>query len=140
MGHPSEDLVVTASVTIPAADLHERFTPSGGPGGQHANKASTRVEIRLDLATCGGLRTFERSRLIERLGTEVRISVDQERSQTRNRALARQRLAARLRSALAVRRSRTPTRPTRGSQQRRVQAKRQRSQTKRDRRWPTRDD
>jgi len=137
---PDEPLVVRTGVVIPTREMDERFSPSGGPGGQHANRAHTRVELRLDLTTCSVFTEHQRARLVERLGDEVRVVVDEERSQLRNRAIARDRLAARLRMALTPQRTRTATRPTKGSRQRRLEGKRQRSQVKRDRRRPSSED
>jgi ribosome-associated protein len=136
----TDDVVVRPGLVIPATELDERFSTSGGPGGQHANKTATRVELRFDIAASSALSEHQRERLTERFGNEVRVVVDEERSQLRNRALARERLAGRLRNALAPVRSRRPTRPTKGSQRRRLDAKRQRGETKRDRRRPTGDD
>jgi ribosome-associated protein len=134
---PSEDdLEVGPGLVVPGGELELRFGPSGGPGGQHANRAHTRVELRLDLRRCTALTEGQRARLTARLGDEVRVVVDEERSQHRNRELARRRLAARLRAALVVPRSRTATRPTRGSQRRRVESKRRRADLKRSRRRP----
>lgn len=124
---------------VPASEIEERFVPAGGPGGQHANRSSTRVELRLDLRRSSAFSERDRARLIERLGEQVRVVVDEERSQHRNRTLARRRLAARLRSALVVPKRRTPTRPSRASQARRVESKRRRSELKRSRRRPAPD-
>lgn len=135
-----EDLEVRPGLVVPGAELEVRTSPSGGPGGQHANRAHTRVELRLDVASSTAFTEGQRARLVARLGDEVRVVVDEERSQHRNRAIARRRLAARLNAALVVPRRRTPTRPTRGSQQRRVAAKRRRSDVKRSRRPPSGDD
>jgi len=135
-----DDLIVTRSVSIPRHELQVSFSASGGPGGQHANKAATRVELRFDVAGSSALSEAQRARVIERLGDEVRVVVDDERSQLRNRALAEERLVARLRSALHVERPRRPTRPTKGSKNRRLKAKQQRGQTKQQRRRPTADD
>lgn len=134
------DLAVRPGLTLPAREIDERFSTSGGPGGQHANKTATRVELRFDIAGSPTLSEHQRQRLLDRFGPELRVVVDEERSQLRNRSIARERLAARLRSALAPVRSRRPTRPTKGSQTRRLQAKRQRGQTKADRRRPSTDD
>jgi ribosome-associated protein len=130
------DLVVSRSLTIPAAELRWRFTRSGGPGGQHANTADTRAEVRFDVAGSPSLGPRQRARLLERLGPEVRVVVDDERSQARNRALAGERLAGRLASALHVERPRRPTRPTHGSCERRLEDKRQHAERKRRRRPP----
>jgi ribosome-associated protein len=135
-----DGLRVTPSVTVPRSELTVRFTASGGPGGQHANKAATRVELTLDLAASPSLPPRIKERLVERLGPVVRVVVDDERSQLRNRDLAEARLVARLGSALHVATPRRATRPSKGSKERRLQAKRQRSDTKATRRRPARDD
>jgi ribosome-associated protein len=136
----AEDLPVGRGLVLPAAEIEERFTTSGGPGGQHANRARTRVELRFDIAASTALSEHQRHVLGTRFGDEVRVVVDDERSQLRNRTIARERLAARLRSALAPQRPRRPTRPTRGSKVRRLDAKRQRGQVKRARRRPSSED
>lgn len=128
---PSEDdLVVSRSCVVDAADLEWRFSGSGGPGGQHANTANTRVELRLDVRHARSLGPRQRARLLEQLGDVVRVVASDERSQLRNRALARDRLARRLRGALTVQAARRPTRPTRGSKERRLADKRRRSERK----------
>lgn len=134
------ELQVTATVRIPLGELEVSFGPSGGPGGQHANRSATRVELRFDVAASAAFSEAQRERVIARLGTEVRVVADDERSQLRNRALAEQRLAERLRAALHVDRPRRPTRPTKASQRRRVDAKQRRSDVKRGRRRPASDD
>jgi len=136
----SDDLIVTQSVRIPRSELDVSFSTSGGPGGQHANRNATRVDLRLDLEGSSAFSAAQRARVIERLGTELRVSADEERSQLRNRALAEEKLVARLQSALHVEQPRRPTRPTKGSQRRRVDSKKRRAETKRQRRRPTRDD
>jgi ribosome-associated protein len=133
---PDDRLRVTRSVSIPQRELEWRFTASGGPGGQHANTANTRVELRFDIARSPSLGPIQRARLLARLGSEVRIVVAEERSQSRNRALAMERLRARLADALHVDRARVATRPTRGSVQRRLDAKRRHGEVKRARRAP----
>lgn len=140
MAAPDEPLVVRPGLVIPATELDERFSTSGGPGGQHANRSQTRVELRLDLTSSTALSDHQRARLVEHFGPELRVVVDEERSQLRNRSIARERMAARLRTGLAPQRTRTATRPTKGSRQRRLEGKRQRSQVKRDRRRPSTDD
>ncbi len=135
-----DDLIVTRSVRIPRHELRESFSASGGPGGQHANKAATRVELRLDLEHSSAFGPNQRRRVIERLGPEVRVVVDDERSQLRNRQLAEERLVARLQSALHVEPPRRPTKPTKGSKRRRLEAKSRRSEVKRQRRRPRADD
>ena len=139
-GEYDDRLVVTNSVRIPQYELQETFSASGGPGGQHANKAATRVELTLDLTTSSAFNESERQRVIDKLGEVVRVVVDDERSQLRNRTLAAERMAAKLRGALHVQRRRRATKPTRGSQRRRLQAKSERSEVKQQRRRPSRDE
>ncbi len=129
-----------SGVAVPVGDVEWTFTPSGGPGGQHANRSNTRVEARLDLRTAGGIGDRERERLRARLGDEVRVTVDEARSQHRNRTLALERLEARLREALVVGRRRRATAPSAGAKRRRVESKRRRSSVKRLRRRPRLDD
>ena len=132
--------MVTNSVRISRHELAVSFRASGGPGGQHANKAATRVELSFDVETSSALSETQRERLLAKLGPVVRVVADDERSQLRNRTLAEERLAAKLRDALHVPRRRRVTQPTRGSQRRRVDAKKQRGETKRYRRPPSIDD
>jgi len=134
-----EVLRVDRSLSIPLDELRWRFSASGGPGGQHANTSNTRAEVRFDVAGSPSLGPRQRERLLVRFGPEVRVAADDERSQARNRALALERLAARLAGALHEDRPRHATRPTRGSKERRLQAKRQRSDLKRSRRSPPTD-
>lgn len=125
---------VNSAVSVPLSELKFRFGPSGGPGGQHANKVSTRVELRFDIAGSPTLRHTQREALLRRFGPELRISVDDERSQSRNRQLAVERFRARMADALRVRAPRRPTRPSLGAKERRLQEKRQLSERKRNRR------
>lgn len=133
----ADDLRVSGGLTIPGAELSERFMPSGGPGGQHANRSNTRVELRFDVAASCALSDYQRSRITELLGDEVRVVVDDERSQHRNRDIARERLAGRLRNALTREATRRPTRPSRGAKERRLKEKKRRSEIKAQRRRPT---
>ena len=127
-------LRVTASVLIPAHELTWTFGPSGGPGGQHANRAHTRAEVRFDVEASGSLSQYQRQRILDRLGSVVIVSADDERSQLRNRRLAVDRLRQKLAGALRVETPRRPTRPGRGAVERRLEAKRQQAARKRDRR------
>ena len=127
-------LRVTASVVIPANDLSWSFGPSGGPGGQHANRAHTRAEVRFDVEASAALSQYQRQRIIDRLGSMVTVSADDERSQLRNRRLALDRLRQKLAGALRVETPRRPTRPGRGAVERRLDAKRRQAARKRDRR------
>ncbi|MEZ5141944.1 MAG: alternative ribosome rescue aminoacyl-tRNA hydrolase ArfB [Acidimicrobiales bacterium] len=132
--HP-DDLVVNATCRIPRRELVWRFGPSGGPGGQHANRAHTRAELRFDVEASSALTPRQRQRLVDRLGPVVRVVADEERSQQRNRDLARRRLRLRLAGALHESPRRRATRPSRSSVERRLTAKRRRGETKRGRRW-----
>lgn len=140
VGATDDRLVVTDSVRIPRHELQVGFSASGGPGGQHANKAATRAELVFDVESSGAFTEAQRARVIARLGPTVRVVADDERSQLRNRSLAEERLAAKLRGALHVQRARRATRPTRGSQRRRVESKKQRGEVKRFRRPPSVED
>lgn len=133
-------IVIAPHFTIPDHELSWKFTASGGPGGQHANKAATRAELVWDIEASVVLTVAQRERLLARVGPVLRVVVDDERSQLRNRDIAEERLATRVRQALATQKKRRSTRPTRGSKRRRVEAKRQRSQTKANRRRPSLDD
>jgi ribosome-associated protein len=135
-----DDLVVTRSVRIPRTELDVSFSASGGPGGQHANRSNTRVELRFDVAASSAFGPGQRQRVIDRLGPEIRVVADDERSQLRNRALAERRLVERLQEALHVEPPRRPTKPSRASQRRRVASKQRRGEVKRSRARPTRDD
>jgi ribosome-associated protein len=126
-------LRVTRGLAIPLDELAWRFTTSGGPGGQHANKTSTRAEVRFDVERSPSLGPRQRARLLERLGPVVRVSAGEERSQARNREAALRRLAERLAEGLRTERPRLPTRPTKGSKVRRLEDKRRQSARKRDR-------
>ena len=132
-----DDLRVSSGLTIPGSELTERFMPSGGPGGQHANRANTRVELRFDVSASSTLTDSQRSRITELLGDDVRVVVDDERSQHRNRDIARERLAGRLRNALRRETRRRPTKPSRGARERRLRDKKRRSEIKAQRRRPT---
>ncbi|HEY7949060.1 MAG TPA: alternative ribosome rescue aminoacyl-tRNA hydrolase ArfB [Acidimicrobiales bacterium] len=126
-------LRVSRSLVVPLDELAWRFTTSGGPGGQHANKTSTRAEVRFDVASSPSLGPRQRARLLERLGPVVRVSAGEERSQSRNRDVALRRLAARLADGLRVEPARIPTRPTAGAKARRLEDKKRQSARKRDR-------
>jgi ribosome-associated protein len=132
-----DDLRVNGALTIPGTELAERFMPSGGPGGQHANRSNTRVELRFDVAASTTLSDSQRRRITELLGDDVRVVVDDERSQHRNRDIARERLAGRLRNALRRETRRRPTKPSKGARERRLKEKKRRSEIKAQRRRPT---
>ena len=122
---------------MPATEVTWRFGPSGGPGGQHANRVNSRVEAELDLESARGIDDEVRALLVDRLGPTLRVVVDAGRSQARNRDRALDLLEQRMQEALQVRRPRRPTRPGRGAVERRLSAKRRKAQRKseRGRRW-----
>lgn len=119
---------------VPGSEVTWRFGPTGGPGGQHANRAHTRVEAELDLRSVRGIDDDIRERLVARLGPRLRVVVDRHRSQARNRERALDEMELRIREALVVQRSRRPTRPRRGAVERRLESKRQRGARKAERR------
>ena len=124
---------------IPAAEIVELASRASGPGGQNVNKVSTRVTLRWDVRESDALSESQRTRLVERLDNRLTqrgilvVNASRMRSRVRNRELARQRLAELVDEALAVPRSRTPTRATRASKVRHQAAKQQRAQLKRRR-------
>ncbi len=133
-------LRVSGSCVIPLDELEWRFTASGGPGGQHANRSNTKAEVRFDVASSPSLGPRQRERLLARLGPVVRVTVSDERSQTRNRALALERLRSRLAEGLKQERPRRPSTPSKAAKQRRLEEKRRQSERKRERRPPGADD
>ena len=133
-------LLVTSTVTLPEAELSWRFSRSSGPGGQGVNTTDSRAELSFDVARSSALPEHLRERALRRLAGRLAdgvltVAASEHRSQLQNREAAEQRLTALLREAVAppapVRRA---TRPPRGSDERRLEAKRQRSQVKRGRR------
>lgn len=135
-----EPLRVTARVTIPANELVERFSRSGGPGGQHVNTSDTRVELSYDVARSAAFPETLRQRALERLASRlvdgvVTVTASDRRSQRQNRDLARERLAETLREAVkAPPRPRRATKPSKAAQQARIDDKKRRGQVKRLRR------
>ena len=126
-------LVVTRHCRIPLSELTWRFTTSGGPGGQHANRSQTAAEVSFDVAGSPSLGPRQRTRLLDRLGPTVRAAASDERSQLRNRDLALERLRSRLAGALAVQTPRVATRPSRAAKERRLEDKRRTAERKRSR-------
>ncbi|HEU5474102.1 MAG TPA: alternative ribosome rescue aminoacyl-tRNA hydrolase ArfB [Actinophytocola sp.] len=139
------DLPITRAFVIPAAELHERFSRSSGPGGQGVNTTDSRVELSFNVATSPAVPTHLRPRLLANLASRLvngtlTVTSSTHRTQLANRAAARDRLAALLRAAAAPPPpTRRPTKPTRSAQERRLAAKHRRSTLKRHRR-PTTDD
>ena len=136
-----DDLPVTRTLVIPGAELSERFSRSSGPGGQGVNTTDSRVELSYDVAG-SSLPPVVRSRVLDSLAGRLvdgvlTVSASEFRTQLANRRAARERLAALVRSAAGPPPpKRRLTKPTRGSQRRRLEAKKQRSQTKQLRRGP----
>lgn len=139
------DLPVRRGLAIPAGELRESASRAGGPGGQHVNKVSTRVTLRWNAFESAVLTPIQLRRLRRRLRTrltrkgELVVHARRHRSRARNRELARERLAQLVREALASRKPRVPTRPSRAARERTLAAKQRRSSVKRARR-PVRGD
>ena len=131
-----ESIQVTRSVSLPRSEIELRFSRSSGPGGQHAQKSDTRVEASFDVEASTALSTAQKRRVVAKAGPVLRAVAQDERSQWRNRELATERLVESLREALKVPRRRRPTKPTKGSRERRLESKRRRGDTKRLRRPP----
>jgi ribosome-associated protein len=133
-------LHVRGSVVIPETELSWRFSRSSGPGGQGVNTTDSRVELSFDVAGSASLSPLLRQRALDRLGGRLvdgvlTIAASEYRSQLRNREAAEQRLVSELAAAIAPPpRPRRPTRPSKASVDRRIAAKKHRSQTKRMRR------
>jgi len=124
-------LHVRPGLSIPLDEVEVRATRSSGPGGQHANVTASRVEASFDVAASSTLSDGQKRRVMARCGPLVRAVSQDTRSQRRNRELALDRLASRIAGALAVKRARKPTGPTRAAKERRLQQKRRRGETKR---------
>ena len=131
-----DPLRIGRHAAIPLAEIELRTSRSSGPGGQHANVTASRVEASFDVAASSALSEEQKARVMARCGPLVRAVAQDARSQVRNRELALRRLEARLAHALAVPRSRRPTRPTAASRTRRLEAKRRAGERKRARRRP----
>ena len=113
------------------SEIAFRFSRSSGPGGQHAQKSSTRAEALFDVEASAGLSPAEKRRVLERLGPVVRSAAQDERSQLRNRELATERVLEQLGEAIRVRRARRATQPTAAAEARRLDDKRRRARAKR---------
>src|SRR5215470_5549055 len=126
------DLEVNRHLTIPDAELHERFSRSSGPGGQGVNTTDSRVELSFDVARSPSVPPWLRDRLLARLASRLTDGVltvvaSERRAQLMNRGTARERLAALLRAAAEPPPpKRRPTKPSRGAKERRLSAKRRR--------------
>ena len=127
---------MTRSVVLPLGEIELRFSRSSGPGGQHANTSETRVEAIFDVEGSSALSEAQKRRVLAKAGGTVRAIAQDERSQWRNRELAVERLVEQLRQALKVERRRVATKPSAAARQRRLDAKKRRSDTKKLRRPP----
>ncbi|MEO5654308.1 MAG: alternative ribosome rescue aminoacyl-tRNA hydrolase ArfB [Marmoricola sp.] len=135
---PGQDLVLRSGpglpdgLVVPAGEIVEQFSRSSGPGGQSVNTTDSRVEVVFDVSSSTVLSEAMRERVVRNLGSaRLMVTASEHRSQHRNRVAARLRLADRLRTALAPPPlPRVPTKPTRGSQRRRIEGKKRRSQIK----------
>jgi ribosome-associated protein len=132
-----ESIRVTRSVLLPVSEIVLRVSRSSGPGGQHAQKSSTRVEALLEVEASTALTEMQKRRVVARAGPVLRAVAQDERSQSRNRELAVERLVAKLREALAVPRRRVATRPGKAAKERRRESKQRRARTKALRKPPT---
>jgi ribosome-associated protein len=132
-------LVINDHLSIPPAELSFRFSRSSGPGGQHVQKSSTRVELLFDVASSPSLTESQRARVLERLAGYIdsagvlHLVAQSERSQLRNREEVVARFQTLMRQALKRRKRRKPTRPTAASKERRLREKRRRSEIKEQR-------
>ncbi len=135
-------LEITPELRLPLAELEYRASRSGGPGGQHVNTSSTRVEVWWNVASSPSLSPDQRAQLLERLGPRLdsagrlRLVSSGTRSQLRNREDVTERLQSVIAAALAVRKKRKATRPSRAAKAARLEAKRRRAAIKKRRRVP----
>jgi ribosome-associated protein len=133
------DVVINENVTIPQWELSFSFSPSGGPGGQHANRSSTRVTLFFDVANSPSLNDEQRARVKKRLASRIdqdgilQLSSQDSRSQHRNRQDVIERFQQLLAQALKRRPKRRKTRPSAAANERRLREKKRRGRLKRDR-------
>jgi ribosome-associated protein len=142
-GEPApEGITVAPGVHIPAAELHVSAISGSGPGGQHVNRSATRIAVQWCVRTTRALRDDQRERVLAKLASRldgegtIRIVAGEYRSQQQNRRAAFERLQQLVARALVVPRTRKATKPTYGSVQERLSTKKQRAETKRQRRRP----
>jgi ribosome-associated protein len=135
----TDGVVIDERLVIPRSELEFRATRGGGPGGQHVNTSSTRIELWWDVASSPSLHEEQRRRVMERLSSKLdgsgrlRIVASEFRSQLQNRAAAEERFVKVVRRALAVAKPRRRTRPSRAAREARLQSKKRRSEVKRER-------
>jgi ribosome-associated protein len=140
------NLEITPHLRLPLSELDYRASRSGGPGGQHVNTSSTRIEVWWDVAGSPSLTPEQRTQLLARLGPRLdtsgrlRLVSSGSRSQLRNREDVTERLRSVVAGALAVPKKRKPTKPSRAAKAARLEAKRRRASTKERRRTPIAED
>ena len=143
---PDGYLSIIPGFQLPLSELEYRASRSGGPGGQHVNTSSTRVEVWWDVAGSAAPTADQRERLLRKLATRLdsngrlRLVSSGTRSQLRNREEVTERLRDVVAAALMVPKKRKPTRPSRAAKAARLEAKRRRATTKRERRAPRHED
>lgn len=131
-----DDVRIGDGLVIPAAELEVAFARAGGPGGQHVNTSSTKVELRFDVAGSPSLDDAQRAAITAHLGNRITsegvlvLTASEHRSQTRNREAVIARFAHLVAEAVRPRRQRRRTRPSRASMRRRLEQKRRRGETK----------
>ncbi|MEJ2678897.1 MAG: alternative ribosome rescue aminoacyl-tRNA hydrolase ArfB [Gemmatimonadota bacterium] len=136
------DIPIHSRLTIPASELRFRASRSGGPGGQHVNTSSTKVELLWDVAGSPSLSEQQRARLLKRLSTRIdadgvlHLTEGGSRSQHQNREAVTERFALLVRKALRRKKRRIPTKPTKASKERRLESKKKRSRKKKLRKPP----
>lgn len=136
----SDAIPITPRLAIPREEITQRATRSSGPGGQHVNTSSTRVELTWNVAASPSLSESQRERLLAKLATRLdgsgtlRVVAQSERSQLRNREEAIARFAAMVAQALVVPKTRRPTRPSKAAKRERLETKRKRGALKKERR------
>lgn len=136
-------LEITPELRLPLSELEYRASRSSGPGGQHVNTSSTRIEVWWDVAGSPTISAEQRAQLLERLGPRLdssgrlRLVSSGSRSQLRNREDVTERLQSVVAAALAVRKKRKPTKPSRAAKAARLEAKKRRAAIKRHRRSPS---
>lgn len=135
-----DDLILGGTLSIPRSELTYRASRAGGAGGQHVNTSSTRIELLWNVRTTAALDEATRSRVLEKLASRIdgegtiRVVSSARRSQTQNREAAEGRLVELVQQALVVQKRRKPTKPSRGAKEARLNEKKKRGDTKRQRR------
>jgi ribosome-associated protein len=133
-------LAINESLWVPRSELAYRATRSGGPGGQHVNTSSTRVELAWDVGASPSLTDEQRTRIREKLANRINaegvllLNASEHRSQHQNREAVTGRFVELVRQALVVPKKRRKTRPSQTAREARLRAKKHRSEIKRRRR------